>query len=90
MGSRYKSLRASTADAFCPTLRGRVESQLDPATNACYEIVIDGVDEASVAAAMAAGTRAAAGPDILVITAGNYGDKLGKFHFRLHDVLKAQ
>ena len=30
VGSRYKMLRASTSDAFCPTLRGRVESKLHP------------------------------------------------------------
>ena len=27
VGSRYKALTASTADAYCPTLRGRVTSQ---------------------------------------------------------------
>ena len=27
VGSRYKALKASTADAYCPTLRGRVETQ---------------------------------------------------------------
>lgn len=87
VGSRYKNLAASTADAFCPTLRGRVQSQLDPTANVAYEVVIDGIDEAAVAAAMAAGVRAAAGPGISTITAGNYGGKLGKFHFRLHEVL---
>ena len=89
VGSRYKALRASTADAYCPTLRGRVRSQLDPTANVAYEIVIDGVDERAVATAMAAGVRAAAGPGISTITAGNYGGKLGKFHFRLHEVLQA-
>ncbi len=56
VGSRYKALKASTADAYCPTLRGRVETRLADGANAAYEIVIDGVDEASVAAAMAAGS----------------------------------
>ena len=37
--------------------------------------------------AMAVGIRAAAGPGILAITAGNYGGKLGKFHFHLRAVL---
>ncbi len=36
---------------------------------------------------MAAGIRAAAGPGVVEITAGNYGGKLGKFHFHLHQVL---
>ena len=87
VGSRYTALRASTNDAYCPGLVGRVNSELDPAATASLEIVIDGVDESSVAAAMAAGIRAAVGPDIVAISAGNYGGKLGKFHFQLHEVL---
>ena len=87
VGSRYKALKASTADWFCPTLRGRVESQLHPDAQCACEIVIDGVDETSVAAAMAAAIRAAVGEGVVAISAGNYGGKLGKFHFRLHDVL---
>jgi formylmethanofuran--tetrahydromethanopterin N-formyltransferase len=87
VGSRYKALKASTAEAYCPTLRGRVETKLAEGANAVYEIVVDGVDEASVAAAMAAGIRAAASPGVIAITAGNYGGKLGKFHFHLHELL---
>jgi formylmethanofuran--tetrahydromethanopterin N-formyltransferase len=86
VGSRYNKLRASTNDAYCPTLRGRTESHLHPDANCVYEIVIDGVDEPSIAAAMAAALRAAAGPGVLQIGAGNYGGKLGKFHFHLHQV----
>src|SRR5947209_5950936 len=55
VGSRYKKLRASTNDAYCPTLRGFVQSALPPDTNAVYEIVIDGVDLASVEQATAVG-----------------------------------
>jgi formylmethanofuran--tetrahydromethanopterin N-formyltransferase len=87
VGSRYKALRASTADWFCPTLRGLVESQLHPQARFAFEIVIDGVDEPAVAQAMAAGIRAAAGENVVAVSAGNYGGTLGKFHFRLHDVL---
>jgi formylmethanofuran--tetrahydromethanopterin N-formyltransferase len=87
VGSRYKALRASTADAFCPTLRGRVESQLHPGVNHACEIVIDGTNETVVGQAMATAIRAAAGPEILAISAGNYGGKLGKFQYRLHDIL---
>jgi formylmethanofuran--tetrahydromethanopterin N-formyltransferase len=46
------------------------------------------VDEQAVAAAMAAGIRAAVGPDVPAISAGNYGGKLGRFHFHLHQVMK--
>lgn len=87
VGSRYKGLKASTADAYCPTLRGRVESKLHADANCAYEIVIDGVDEAAVGAAMAAVIHAAAGDGVVAISAGNYGGKLGKFHFRLRELL---
>jgi formylmethanofuran--tetrahydromethanopterin N-formyltransferase len=87
VGSRYKALRASTNDAFCPTLRGRVETQLVDGAQCAYEIVINGIDEACIARAMRTCIHAAAGEGILAITAGNYGGKLGKFHFHLRELL---
>ena len=87
VGSRYEALRASTNDAFCPGLVGRVETHLVANAACALEIVIDGIDEATVGAAMVAGMRAAVGPDILAISAGNYGGKLGKFHFHLRQLL---
>jgi formylmethanofuran--tetrahydromethanopterin N-formyltransferase len=87
VGSRYKMLMASTADAYCPTLRGNVASQLHAEAVCAYEVVIDGVSEQAVSAAMSAAIRAASGDGIVRISAGNYGGKLGKFHFRLHEVL---
>ena len=88
VGSVYKKLPASTADAYCPTLRGVTETKLHPAANCVYEIVIDGVDEAAVRAAMKVALhRAAAMPGVLRIGAGNYGGKLGKFHFHLKELL---
>jgi formylmethanofuran--tetrahydromethanopterin N-formyltransferase len=87
VGSRYKGLVASTSDPYCPTLRGRVASKLHPEANCAYEIVIDGISEAAVAVAMTAALRAAASDGIVAITAGNYGGKLGKFHFHLRQLL---
>ena len=87
VGSRYKKLKASTADAFCPTLRGRVPTQLHEGANCALEIVIDGVDEDAVGRAMAEAMRAAAGDGVLAISAGNYGGQLGKFHFHLHQLV---
>jgi formylmethanofuran--tetrahydromethanopterin N-formyltransferase len=52
-----------------------------------YEIVINGIDESSVASAMRACLHAAATDGILAIGAGNYGGKLGKFHFHLRELL---
>jgi formylmethanofuran--tetrahydromethanopterin N-formyltransferase len=87
VGSRYKGQPASTADAYCPTLRGRVESKLYEGVNCAYEIVVDGVDEAAVADAMVGAIEAAAEKDVVAISAGNYGGKLGKFHYHLHKIL---
>lgn len=88
VGSQYKSLRASTSDSFCPTLRGRVTSKVHPDAHCVYEIVIDGESQEAVGWAMAAALRAAAGPDIPAISAGNYGGKLGKYHFALRQLLQ--
>jgi formylmethanofuran--tetrahydromethanopterin N-formyltransferase len=84
VGSRYKGLLASTADAFCPSLRGIVETQLHPEAHFAYELVLDGVDERAVVGAMKAALAAAVGEGIVAIGAGNYGGKLGKFQFPLH------
>jgi len=89
VGSRYRALRASTNEAFCPGLVGRVPTEIDPEASSCLEIVIDGIDRAAVAAAMAAGIRAAAGGDLPAISAGNYGGRLGKYLLHLHEVLGA-
>jgi formylmethanofuran--tetrahydromethanopterin N-formyltransferase len=87
IGSKYKKLRASTNDAYCPTLRGQVKTALPEGANAVYEIVMDGVDLVAVETAMRVGVRAACLPGVLRITAGNYGGKLGPFHLHLHKLL---
>lgn len=87
VGSRYKKLKASTNDAYCPTLRAVAKTALPENVGAVYEVVIDGVDEAAVEQAMADGIRAACRPGIVRITAGNYGGNLGPFHFHLHKIL---
>ena len=87
VGSRYKKLRASTNDAYCPTLRALGETQLPTGVHAVYEIVIDGLDLAAVEAATEAGVRAACRPGVVRISAGNYGGKLGQYQVHLHRVL---
>src|SRR5262249_53897489 len=59
VGSRYKALRASTNDEYCPTIRAVAQSKLPGNVNAVYEIVIDGLDVGAVRRAMAVGIRAA-------------------------------
>jgi formylmethanofuran--tetrahydromethanopterin N-formyltransferase len=87
VGSRYKKLRASTNDAYCPTVRGQVQSALPAGVNAVYEIVLDGVDLASVEEATRVGVRAACRPGVVRISAGNYGGKLGPYHLHLRRLL---
>lgn len=87
VGSRYKKLKASTNEAYCPTLRALVKSALPDNVGAVYEIVLDGLDLASVEEAMRVGVRAACRPGVVRISAGNYGGKLGPFHLHLHRLL---
>src|SRR5947209_2646952 len=87
VGSRYKKLRASTNDAFCPTLRGLVKTALPEGANAVYEVVFDGLDLPAVEEATRVGVRAACLPGVLRIAAGNYGGNLGPFHLHLHKLL---
>ena len=86
---RYKSMIASTNEAYCPTVRGRigVASELPRSVNSVLEIVIDGLDRASIEQAMRVGLDAACRPGVVQISAGNYGGKLGKHVFKLYDVL---
>jgi formylmethanofuran--tetrahydromethanopterin N-formyltransferase len=90
VGSRYPALKASTNQSYCPTLRGIVESELPKNVNAVYELVIDGLDQSKVAHAMRVGIRAACLPGVVRISAGNYGGKLGPFHFKLREVLSTE
>lgn len=87
VGSRYKTMFASTNDEYCPTLRSRVDTKLRDGVGAVYEIVINGLSETAVAVAMRAGIEAACGDGVIAISAGNYGGSLGKFHFQLHEVM---
>jgi formylmethanofuran--tetrahydromethanopterin N-formyltransferase len=89
VGSKYKGLRASTNDAYCPTLRGLVNSALPEGVNAVYELVFDGLDLAAVEAATREGVLAATRcPGVKRVTAGNYGGKLGPHHIHLHRLLR--
>jgi formylmethanofuran--tetrahydromethanopterin N-formyltransferase len=91
VGSKYKGLPASTNDAYCPTLKGQTATQLPPEAAAVLEIVIDGLAAEDIAAAMRAGIAAVcaegAGSGVLRVTAGNYGGKLGPFHFHLRELM---
>jgi formylmethanofuran--tetrahydromethanopterin N-formyltransferase len=86
---RYKSLLASTNDAFSPTLRPLTASALPEGVNSVLELVLDGLDFDAVARAMRAGIDAACRPGVRAISAGNYGGKLGPHHFHLRKIMGA-
>jgi formylmethanofuran--tetrahydromethanopterin N-formyltransferase len=84
----YTFMQATTNQRFAPTLKDKVKDTNIPAdVNAVYELVINGVDIESVAAATKAGIKAAVKiPGIKKITAGNYGGTLGQFKVNLSDL----
>jgi formylmethanofuran--tetrahydromethanopterin N-formyltransferase len=91
VGSKYKALSASTNDPYCPTVRAVTNSQISPEIRSVMEIVIDGLTPPDISAAMKVGIQAVvdlgAAKGIRRVTAGNYGGKLGKFHFRLREIM---
>ena len=91
VGSKYHELRASTNDPFCPTIKGATRTQLPAEVESVMEIVIDGLSEAVIRSAMLVGIGAVCrlGRDsgVVRISAGDYGGKLGKYHFRLREIM---
>ncbi len=91
VGSKFKALNASTNDAFCPTLKGQTKSDLSPEVESVMEIVIDGLTKEDIDVAMRVGIQAVcdlgAANGIRRISAGNYGGKLGPFHFHLQEIM---
>jgi formylmethanofuran--tetrahydromethanopterin N-formyltransferase len=88
VGSRYKSVIASTNDAYCPTLRAVSKAtELGQEIGCVLEIVLDGLDLEAVREAMRRGLAAAAQPGILQISAGNYGGNLGQYKIELRSLL---
>ena len=86
-GSKSKFSIASTYAEYCPTLKGKpgVESRLPDGVVSVQEIIINGPDLKTLAAATQAAIAAAKDtPDLLRISAGNYGGRLGKSFVYLH------
>jgi len=88
VGSKYSFLNASTNDPLCPTLKNKIEnSQLKDGDDCVYEIILDGATEEVIKESIKLGIQAAVKiPGVNRISAGNYGGKLGKFQYRLHNL----
>ncbi len=91
VGSKYKNLIASTNDAYCPTLKGITKTKLSKSNESVLEIVIDGTNEKDIEKAMKKGINIICkkyNKGIKTISAGNYGGKLGPYHFHLRKIMK--
>lgn len=94
VGSKYKTMFASTNDAFCPTLKGATKTELSPEIESVMEIVIDGIGFDDIAKSMRVGIQAICdlgeASGVKRISAGNYGGKLGPHHFKLHEIMSSK
>ncbi len=92
VGSKYKALIASTNDAFCPSLSGITGSKLHKSVNCVMEIVINGLTkediDKGIRESLIAISKSKYKKDIVSVSAGNYGGKLGQHHFHLRKILK--
>ncbi|HVX10190.1 MAG TPA: formylmethanofuran--tetrahydromethanopterin N-formyltransferase [Pirellulales bacterium] len=80
-GSRYSFAIASTYAEYCPTLRDTLgeRSRVPEGVASIMEIILNGSDLATIAAATQAAIQAAVDtPGLIRISAGNYGGRLGK------------
>jgi formylmethanofuran--tetrahydromethanopterin N-formyltransferase len=84
---RSKGLVASTNDAYCPTLRAVTASAVPEGVQSVLEIVVDGMDAASVSRALRVGIEAACRDGVIAISAANFGGKLGLHHFHLRQIM---
>jgi len=87
--TRFPEVGPTTNHPYCPTLRYKIpDCRVPEGVTSIPEIVINAVDRETVEKAMAAGLKAAANvKGVKMLSAGNYGGKLGKYHIRLQDII---
>jgi formylmethanofuran--tetrahydromethanopterin N-formyltransferase len=96
--TKFPWIGPTTNDPYCPSLKKKLgkKSKVPKIVNYIPEIVIDGVSEDAVKKAMKAGIDAVlhvkgvvsvtTGPAEVLISAGSYGGKLGKYKISLRDL----
>jgi formylmethanofuran--tetrahydromethanopterin N-formyltransferase len=89
-GRVYKEAIATTNDSYCACLSKNNSYRKMPKDIRCvYEVVINGLTLSSIHKAIKKGIEAATKiRDIKMITAGNYGGKLGNIKIPLHSVME--
>jgi len=86
-GSKYSFTIASTYEKFCPTLQGKLgeKAGLPNGVKSVMEIIMNGKDLATIIKATQAAIQASLDtPGLIMISAGNYGGRLGKSFIYLH------
>jgi hypothetical protein len=83
--NKYSFMHATTNEAYCPSLKDKIdESKLSDDSNGVYEIVFDGLSEKDINIATQKAINAIKTiPDVQVISAGNFGGKLGEYKINL-------
>jgi formylmethanofuran--tetrahydromethanopterin N-formyltransferase len=87
--TKYPEIGPTTNHPYCPTLKGKIKDCKVPAgISSIPEIVINGMNREAVEKAMKAGLQAASNvKGVKMLSAGNYGGKLGKHHIYLKDLI---
>ena len=87
--NKYKFLKASTNEKFCPSLVDKVDTVLPPNVRGVYEIVINGICLDVVKDAMKAAILSAIKiPGVVKITSANFEGKLGKHKIWLNELFE--
>ncbi|MBN2251191.1 MAG: formylmethanofuran--tetrahydromethanopterin N-formyltransferase [Candidatus Altiarchaeota archaeon] len=87
--TNYPEIGPTTNHPYCPALKGKIPDYKVPdGVTSIPEIVINGTNREAVEEAMKAAMKAAAEiKGVKMLTAGNYGGKLGKHKINLKDLL---
>jgi len=89
--TRFPWIGPTTNHPYCPSLKSKLgaESKVPEGVGYIPEIVINGISLEAVKKAMKAGIEAVlTHPDVLKVSAGNYGGKLGKHKIYLRELFK--
>lgn len=89
-GSSYDFLIAATYAEFCPTLKDKLgdQSKVPDGVGSIMEIILNGSSLEAIQEATKQAIHAAAKtPNLMRISAGNYGGRLGKAFVHLHELI---
>ena len=87
--TRYPEIGPTTNHPYCPTLKSKIiDSKVPDGVNSIPEIVINGISLEAVKNAMKVAIYAVKNmDDVIKISAGNYGGKLGKHKIYLRELV---